>query len=403
MTRLLYILPGLVPPSSDPARDKFHYLSEICEGEVLLPVWWHSRKQVSPYLKQCFPVYRVGRFSYHLFLFFCFPRVFRKTATLLWYITRGMQLHREDKIDVIVTYGTNTTALAGMVLKWLTGAKLVVEIPGVPENAFRYDEPNPGTRASVMHFFANGLLYVVGRASDCFKLLYPWQLQKYPGLQKKNAAVFHDFVPVRCVHVTSKEEQFILSVGYPWHTKGIDILIRAFKTIMKQYPDFKLKLMGYYPDRHVLEELAKDCPQIEFLSPRPNELALTVISACAIYVLASRTEAMGRVLLEAMAAGRPVIASSVGGVPHYISDNVNGLLFSSGNVGELAAKMVLLLNDKELRARLSRRGQDRVFSEFDEATYVRGFKRMLQSIEIESPSRGSEDESKGEPVELSKL
>ncbi|HEY2118830.1 MAG TPA: glycosyltransferase [Candidatus Acidoferrum sp.] len=403
MTRLLYILPGLVPPTSEPARDKFQYLSEICEGEVLLPVWWHSTKQVSPHLKQNFPVYRVGRFSYHLFLFLRIPQVFRKIATFLWYISRGIQLHRENKIDVIVTYGTNTPGVAATVLKWLTGAKLIVEIPGVPENAFRYDVPNPGKQASVKRFFADRLLCIVGKASDCFKLLYPLQLQKYPELQKKKAAVFHDFVPVRYVQLAKKENQFILCIGYPWYTKGVDILIRAFKSIMKQYPDLELKLMGHYPDLHVLKELAEDCPQIEFLAPGPNELAMKVISACMIYVLASRTEGMGRVLLEAMAAGRPIIASRVGGVPHYISDNDNGLLFSSGNVEELAAKMVLLVNDKELGSRLGRRGYDRVFSEFDEVAYVREFKKMLQSIESKCPNSGSEDESKEQSVELSKL
>src|ERR1700691_3023955 len=100
MTRLLYILPGLVPPESDPIRDKFHYLSDICEGEILLPVWWGSSQEVSPYLKESFPIHRVGRFSYHLFLFCRFPRPLRKVTTLFWYIGRGIQLHRENKIDV---------------------------------------------------------------------------------------------------------------------------------------------------------------------------------------------------------------------------------------------------------------------------------------------------------------
>ena len=204
MTRLLFILPGLVPPASDPIRNRFHYLSDICEGEVLLPVWWHSADQVRPDLKQNFPVHRVGRFFYHMFLFLRFPRVCRKTAVFLWYITRGIQLHREGKIDVIVTYGTNTPAVAGTVLKWLTGAKLIVELPGAPENAFRYDTPNPGMAASVKHFFADLLLLFVGRASDCLKLFYPWQLKEYPSLQKKHAAVFHDFVPVRCVELTEE-------------------------------------------------------------------------------------------------------------------------------------------------------------------------------------------------------
>jgi glycosyltransferase involved in cell wall biosynthesis len=321
----------------------------------------------------------------------------------LWYIIRGIQLHREGKFDVIVTYGTNTPAVAGTVLKWLTGARLIVEIPGAPENAFRYDVPNPGKVASVKHFIADLLLSFVGRSSDCFKLLYPAQLKEYPGLQKKHAAIFHDFVPIRCVEFPEEEkEQFILCVGYPWYTKGADILIRAFKLIMKQYPDFKLKLMGYYPDRQVLEELAEGSPQIEFLPAQPNESALKVISSCTIYVLASRTEGMPRVLLEAMAAARPIVASKVGGVPHCITDGENGLLFSSENVEELAAKIVQVLNDAELRARLGRNGHARVLSEFDEAAYVREFKKMLESLRIESRNSDSEADSKVESVPLGK-
>jgi glycosyltransferase involved in cell wall biosynthesis len=381
MTRLLYILPGLIPPDSDPRRDKFHYLSELCEGEILLPVWWGATDEVSPHLRNGFPIYQVDRFYYHLFLSRKPPRFYRQIATFLWYVRCGITLHRENKIDVIVTYGTNMPALAGVIVKWLTGAKLVVEIPGVPENAFRYDAPNQGNVATVKRFIADRLLYFVGRASDCFKLLYPWQLQKYPRLQKKKAAIFHDFVATRCVQLPAKEEQFILCVGYPWYTKGVDILIGAFKAIMKQYPDYRLKLMGYYPDRQPLEELAQGCPQIEFLAPRPNELALKVISECTICVLPSRTEGMGRVLLEAMAAGRPIIASNVGGVSHYISDGENGLLFASGSVEELAATMVRLLSDKELRIRLGQRAYERVFSDFDENAYVQAFDRMLRAIQ----------------------
>lgn len=393
MTRLLYILPGLVPPDVDPTRDKFNYLSEICEGEILLPVWWGSTNEVSPYLRQGFPTYRVGRFSYHFFLFLKLPRVIRKSGTFLWYIGRGLKLHRESKIDVIVTYGSNTPAIAGVVLKWLTGAKLVIEIPGVPENAFRYDMPNAGKVATMKRFFADQILLYAGRTADCFKLLYPSQLQKYPGLTTKTALIFHDFVPVRSMKLAQRDGNFILSVGSPWYTKGLDILIRSFKLIATQFPDYKLKLLGYVADPKDLEELTQGCPQIEIMGFRPNTLTMKEISACTIYVLASRTEAMGRVLLEAMAAARPIIASNVGGVPHYIRDSDNGLLFTSGSVEELAEKMVRLLNDKQCRARLGGRGYERVFSDFDETAYVHAFKIMLQTIQIEPRKSGPHFES----------
>src|SRR5467141_1394542 len=102
MTRLLYILPGLVPPGSDSTRDKFTFLSEIAEGEVLLPVWWKSPKSAPPFLHETFPVYCLGAFSYHFFLPYQVPKLLRRLATLLFYIRRGLQLHRDKKIDVIM-------------------------------------------------------------------------------------------------------------------------------------------------------------------------------------------------------------------------------------------------------------------------------------------------------------
>ncbi len=380
MTRLLYILPGLVPPDPNAERDKFTYLSQIAEGEILLPVWWDSPKSVSPFLQETFPVYRVGNFRYHLLLCYRYPSWLRRLATLSFYIRRGLQLHRENKFDVIMTYGTNRPGIAGVLLKWMTRAKLVVEVPGVPENAFRCDAPNPGSWAAIKRFFADQFLLLVGRMADCIKLLYPWQLQKYPSLRSKNVAVFHDFVPVRTIKVINTEERFILLAGYPWYTKGVDVLIRAFKSIAGKFPQYKLKLMGYYPDRKYLDNLAADCSQIEFLRARPNELALDVIGACSIYVLASRTEGLPRVLLEAMAARKPIIASDVGGVPQCLADNVDGLLFRSENVEELASKLATLLESETLQTRLSRSGYDKVMSEFDERAYVRSFQSMLEMV-----------------------
>jgi len=291
-----------------------------------------------------------------------------------------LKLHRKKKFDVIMTYGTNRPGIAGVILKWITGAKLIVEIPGVPENAFRYDAPHPGIRTAVKRFFADQFLMLAATTADCIKLLYPWQLGSYPRLHNKKVAIFHDFVPVHVISAEQIEEHFVLLVGYPWYTKGVDVLIRAFRSIAAQFPNYKLKLMGYYPDRDFLDNLAGGCPQIEFLTPRPNELALKVISACSIYVLASRTEAMGLVLLEAMAARKPIIAATVGGVPHFIRDNDNGLLFQSENVEDLAAKLTTLLSSQKLQARLAKRAYEKVFSEYDEQSYVRSFDGMLKSL-----------------------
>lgn len=380
MTRLLYLLPGLVPPGEDPARDKFTYLSQIASGDVLLPVWWKSPDSAPPYLRDTFPIYSVGSFRYHMFLAYTLPLFVRRFAFFLFYVRQGLQLNREKHFDAIIAYGTNTTAIAALVLKWFTGAKLIVEVPGVPENSFRYDTQHPGVMSMLKRFVANRLFVFVGMHVDCMKLLYPEQLKSYRSLRNANVSIFHDFVPVHTIQPSSSDERFILSVGYPFHTKGMDILLSAFKTVANEFPDYKLKLMGHFPDQRELKKLTSGYFQIEIVAPGSYKVALNAISSCSVYVLASRSEAMGRVLLEAMSARKPIVASAVGGVPNYIRDKEDGLLFESENVEDLAAKLKILLTDERLRLGLAEKGHARVLSQFDETAYVKSFDEMLRRL-----------------------
>jgi len=79
-----------------------------------------------------------------------------------------------------------------------------------------------------------------------------------------------------------------------------------------------------------------------------------------VFVLPSDYEAFGIVLLEAMAARTPVVASRVGGVPDVVEDGVTGLLYPYGNLDALATALDGLLGDAAERARMGERGRERV-------------------------------------------
>jgi glycosyltransferase involved in cell wall biosynthesis len=96
-----------------------------------------------------------------------------------------------------------------------------------------------------------------------------------------------------------------------------------------------------------------------------------------ILALPSRTEGMGRVLLEAMAAGKPIIASDVDGIPHYVRDGYNGLLFRPGDAGDLAEKLRRLLSDGALREHLGRNGLGLARTKYDEVVYAEEFAKMV--------------------------
>ena len=94
-------------------------------------------------------------------------------------------------------------------------------------------------------------------------------------------------------------------------------------------------------------------------------------------VLPSRSEAMGRVLLEGMAYGKPVIASRVDGIPTYVKERINGLLFESENSAELAQRLADILADPEAAARLGEQAYDYVRAHLSEEKYLEYYHGML--------------------------
>jgi glycosyltransferase involved in cell wall biosynthesis len=90
---------------------------------------------------------------------------------------------------------------------------------------------------------------------------------------------------------------------------------------------------------------------------------------------------MGRVLLEAMACKKPIIASRVDGIPHYVKHGFNGLLFKSENVEDLATNIRTILNDPEYAAKLGENGQRHVREYLSEDRYIELYKQMIDKLE----------------------
>jgi glycosyltransferase involved in cell wall biosynthesis len=95
-----------------------------------------------------------------------------------------------------------------------------------------------------------------------------------------------------------------------------------------------------------------------------------VLAALDLLVCPSIREPFGMVLVEAMAAGRPVIASDSGGPPEIVEHGESGLLFKTGDAAELAEAVLRLLRDPALAARLATRGRARVAERFTRARYA---------------------------------
>lgn len=146
-------------------------------------------------------------------------------------------------------------------------------------------------------------------------------------------------------------ETQITYVGRLSFEKGVDILIEAFKGLRGS--DLGLVIVGSGPEEGRLRALAAKDSRILFLGEKSHKVAMMLIRGSDIFVLPSRMEGLGFVLLEAMAQGVPVIASNTGGIPELIENERTGLLFVSGDSDDLKRALVRLINDQRLASTLS--------------------------------------------------
>lgn len=162
-----------------------------------------------------------------------------------------------------------------------------------------------------------------------------------------------------------EDRPMILTVAGLIRRKGIDTIIRALAPL-KDAHDFTLVICGHGPEKKALEELARELgiqDRIAFKGHVPREEIPRYFAACDIFVLASRIEAAGNVILEAMAAGRPVITTDSGGPPEYVRDECTGYVVPVDDHEALATRLQVLLENPEHQDELGAAGRNLVCEE----------------------------------------
>jgi glycosyltransferase involved in cell wall biosynthesis len=167
--------------------------------------------------------------------------------------------------------------------------------------------------------------------------------------------------------------------------KGHRTLLQAWPTVLRHCADAYLLLVGEGSERASLEAEARRlrlAHRVVFAGRRDDVPAVT--AALDVAVLPSYREAQGLTILEAMALGRPVVASNVGGIPEMVEDGVTGLLVPPHDAPALAAAIVRLLEDHPYADRLAKAGHDLVHDRFC-------VERMVREIEAIYLADGATD------------
>ncbi len=192
-----------------------------------------------------------------------------------------------------------------------------------------------------------------------------------------------DASALRARHGLEATDRVILFVGgldTPHYFKGVSVLLQGFAQVNAAGADgvradcvradgVRLLIVGDGDLRTQYEQQAHSlgiADRVTFCGRVPDDELPLYYALCDLHVLPSTTmgEAFGVVLLEAMATGKPVIASSLPGVRTVVQHHSDGLLVAPGNVDELAAALAYLLEDPERRREMGANGRQKVLTEY---------------------------------------
>lgn len=185
------------------------------------------------------------------------------------------------------------------------------------------------------------------------------------------------------------------TIAHLTHKKGLLELVEAAMLL----PDCHFVLAGEGKLRRALESASKNRlgGRLHLLGYREDVPSL--MKRFDLFCLPSHREPFGLVLLEAMAAGKPVVAFRSGGAPEIVEHGVSGLLAEPGNIRALAACIERFRDDRELRERAGRQGRQRVIASFDlESTASRWAELFERAIAEHRSSRAMAPALRSESV-----
>ena len=168
---------------------------------------------------------------------------------------------------------------------------------------------------------------------------------------------------------SSDDSTFLLvTVGRANQPKGHDITIRAIARLRESGRAVRLRIVGGGPELESLQSLARKLRverEVEFSGSASEHEVMAFLRAADAFVLPSRSEALGVAYMEAMALGLPTIGTDTGGVGEIITSERDGLLVPLDDAERLATAVARLMDEPELRRRLSKNARRTIVERFD--------------------------------------
>lgn len=266
-----------------------------------------------------------------------------------------IQLLKRIKPEIVNTHFIYANGSYTLLSKKLLNYLLIVSVHGNDVQQFPHE-------SKICKWVLKKLLNSADFVTGCSASLLNDANQIAPEIQNKSQPMPNgiDMKEFELKEKYLQTRQYIFSIGRFVHKKGFDILIKAFKQVADKKQDVDLIIAGTGEEWQKCADLVDELDikeRVKLPGFVEREEVIKLYNGCEFFILPSRREPFGITNLEAMAAGKAVIATEVDGVPEIIINGENGILFEPENINELAQKILWLFENNEIKENMGRYGR----------------------------------------------
>lgn len=298
------------------------------------------------------------------------------------YLMRAMKLVKNERPDLVHTHLPRAD-LVGFISRWL-----VPSVPWVCSVHGIYATHWSGRRTLPLFRW---IWRQADRTIAISEAVKAWLVKDCRLLEKQVEVIHYGIEPERFMRPNLdlrktwnlNEKPLIGSLGRLEPVKGFDLLIQAMPVVLRQIPHATLLIAGHDPWGYgrTLREIANQLgvhEQVRFVGFQDD--VCSFLHMLDIFVLASRSEGFGQVVIEAMAAGKPVVVQRIPPLTEIVVHGETGLCVEPENPEALAGAIAWLLNHPQEAQQMGRRGRQRVHEMFSAERMAREIFRVYEQL-----------------------
>lgn len=309
--------------------------------------------------------------------------------SFIWDAVRiGSQICESSEVDAISTQDPFTTALAGYILKRRHNIPLSIQFAGdMVDNPYWLKE-------KPFYPLMNALAKWLIKRADTFRVVSIKEKRKLMGMGIPESRIWNlgwisdfsrfieaDGSEVRQRYLSNRFSKLVLFAGRLVAQKDLPNLLTATSHVLREHSNVLFLIVGSGDKEGEAKSFAQKLEidsSVVFTGPIPYDQIPSYFAACDLFVLPSVYEGNARVLAEAAAAAKPVVATDVSGTQDTVIEGETGYIVPVGRSEALARGMIRLLDDPAQAAEMGRRAREHILALYDQQRLLPGFAELWE-------------------------